>query len=55
MEDAAESQQQKINDDQGRINSELKELQRRHIKLECHSHRGNLNFFGITNLGGNTY
>lgn len=43
----AESQQQKINADQERINKELKELQRRHIKLECHSRRGNLKFFGV--------
>ena len=43
----AESQQQKANADQGLINSELKELQRRHIKLECHSRRGKLNFFGV--------
>ena len=45
--DVTESQQQKINDNQGRINSELKELQRRHIKLECHSRRGNLKFLGV--------
>ena len=45
--DVTESQQQKINDNQGRINSDLKELQRRHIKLECHSRRGNLKFFGV--------
>ena len=37
--DVAESRQQKINDNQGRINSDLKELQRRHIKLEWHSRR----------------
>ena len=42
-----ESQQKKTNADQGRINSELKELQRRHNKLECHSCRGNLKFFGV--------
>ena len=35
------------NDNQGRINSDLQELQRRHIKLECHSRRGNLKFFGV--------
>jgi len=34
----AVSQQQKINADEERINKELKELQRRHIKLECHIH-----------------
>ena len=33
----AVSQEQKINADQERINKEIKELQRRHIKLECHS------------------
>ena len=42
------SQQEKINADQERINKELKELQRRHIKLECHSRRGNLKFFGVS-------
>ena len=26
---------------------ELKELHRRHVKLECHSRRGNMKFFGI--------
>ena len=45
--DVTESQQQKISDNQGRINSDLKELQRRHIKLECHSRRGNLKFFRV--------
>ena len=30
-----------------RVQHELAELQRRHIKLECHSRRGNLKFFGI--------
>ena len=44
----AESLQQKINPDQERINKELRELQRRHIKLECHSRRGNLKFFGVS-------
>ena len=29
------------------IESELKELHRRHVKLECHSRRGNMKFFGI--------
>ena len=43
----AESQQQKTNADQGRIDSELKELQRRHIKQECYSRRGNLKAFGV--------
>jgi len=38
----AESQQQNINAEQERINKDLRELQRRHIKLECHSRRGNL-------------
>ena len=44
----AVSQQEKINADQERINKEVKELQRRHIKLECHSRRGNLKFFGVS-------
>ena len=30
-----------------RVQCELAELQRRHIKLECHSRRGNLKFYGI--------
>ena len=30
---------------------DLAELQRRHIKLECHSRRGNLKFFGIKERG----
>ena len=31
-----------------RIKSDLKELHCRHVKLECHSRRGNMKFFGIT-------
>ena len=31
-----------------RIESDLKELHRRHVKLECHSRGGNMKFFGIT-------
>ena len=30
-----------------RVQCELAEFQRRHIKLECHSRRGNLKFYGI--------
>ena len=30
-----------------RIERELKELHRRYVKLECHSRRGNMKFFGI--------
>ena len=30
-----------------RIESDLKELHHRHVKLECHSRRGNVKFFGI--------
>ena len=30
-----------------RVQRELAELQRRHIKLECHRRRGNLKFYGI--------
>ena len=45
--DVTESQQQKTSADQERINEELKELQRRHIKLECNSRRSNLKFFGV--------
>ena len=43
----SQSQQQKINADQGRIKNELKELQRQHIKLECYKCIGNLNLFGL--------
>lgn len=42
--DVAESQQQKIYAEQGWIDSELKELQSCHIKLEWNGCRGNLNF-----------
>lgn len=45
--DVAESQQQKIYADQGWIDSELKELQSCHIKLEWSGCRGNLKCFGV--------
>ena len=35
------------NNSSERIESDLKELHRRHVKLECHSRRGNMKFFGI--------
>ena len=39
--------QEAANNSSERIESELKELHRRHVKLECHSRRGNMKFFGI--------
>ena len=39
--------QEAANTSSERIKSELKELHRRHVKLECHSRRGNMKFFGI--------
>lgn len=30
-----------------RVELEVKELHRRHVKLECHSRRGNMKFFGL--------
>jgi len=33
-----------------RIESELKELHRRPFKLECHNRRGNMTYFGISNV-----
>lgn len=51
---SAESQQQKLSADQERMNQELSELRRRHIKLECHSRRGNLKFFGVMEREGET-
>ena len=42
-----DSQQRNTNTAQERIEKELNELRRRHVKLECHSRRGNLKFFGL--------
>ena len=39
--------QEAANTSSERIESDLKELHRRHVKLECHSRRGNMKFFGI--------
>ena len=39
--------QEAANNSSERIESDLKELHRRHVKLECHSRRGNMKFFGI--------
>ena len=39
--------QEAANTSSERIKSDLKELHRRHVKLECHSRRGNTKFFGI--------
>ena len=43
----AESQQKKFNAHQKRMNNDLNELHRRYIKLECHSRKGNLKFYGV--------
>ena len=45
--DDVNSKQGAANTSSERIESELKELHRRHVKLECHSRRGNMKFFGI--------
>lgn len=39
--------QEAANTSSERIERELKELHRRHVKLECRSRRGNMKFFGI--------
>ena len=36
------------------IEHELKELHRQHVKLKCHSRRGNMKFFGIKELENKT-
>jgi len=45
--DDVNSKQGATNTSSERIESDLKELHRRHVKLECHSRRGNMKFFGI--------
>ena len=45
--DGVNLKQEPANTSRERIEHELKELHRRHVKLECHSRRGNLKFFGI--------
>ena len=47
MVDGVNLKQEAANTSCERIEHELKELHRRHVKLECHSRRGNLKFFGI--------
>ena len=39
--------QEAANTSSERIESNLKELHCRHVKLNCHSRRGNMKFFGI--------
>ena len=45
--DDVNAKQETTNNSSERIERELKELHRRHLKLECHSRRGNMKFFGI--------
>ena len=45
--DDVNSKQGVANTSSERIESKLKELHGRHVKLECHSRRGNMKFFGI--------
>ena len=47
LQNKVAEQQKPIETPLQRVERELAELQRRHIKLECHSRRGNLKFFGI--------
>lgn len=47
LQDNAAKQQEAFEASLQRIKCELSELQRQNIKLECHSCRGNLKFFGI--------
>ena len=44
---SVESQQRNINTTRERVEKDINELRRRHVKLECHSCRGNLKFFGV--------
>ena len=50
LQDNITEQQQTTETSLQRVQCELAELQRRHIKLECHSRRGNLKFYGIKKL-----
>jgi len=45
--DDVDCKQGAANTSSERIESKLKELHRHHVKLECHSRRGNMNFFVI--------
>ena len=47
LQEKVSKQQESIEASIQHVECELAELQRRHIKLECHSRRGNLKFFGI--------
>lgn len=42
-----ESQQRNINTAKEQMEKDINELRRRHVKLECHSRRGNLKFYGV--------
>ena len=48
------SKQEAANTSSERVERELKELHRRHVKLECHSRRSNMQFFGIVEREGET-
>lgn len=41
------SKQEASNTSSERVEFELKELHRQHVKPQCHSRRGNMKFFGI--------
>ena len=47
LQDNIAEQQKTMEASLQRVQCELAELQRRHIKLECHSRRDNLKFYGI--------
>lgn len=48
------SQREATNTTQKQIEKDLNELRRRHVKLECHSRRSNLKFFGIIEQANET-
>ena len=51
LQDNIAEQQKSTDASLQRVQCELAELQRRHVKLECHSRRGNLKFYGIKERG----
>ena len=48
------SKQEAANTSSECVEREIKELHRRHVKLECHSRRSNMKFFGIVEREGET-
>lgn len=48
------SQREATNTSQKQIEKDLNKLRRRHVKLECHSRRSNLKFFGIIEQANET-